>query len=63
MSAEIIELKPKNPGNGAREAIIDIVEIMMYGENASDAAFRADWILVMLGRRGFVVVPIDEVAE
>ena len=58
MTAEVIELKPRNPGNGTREALMDIVRSCNGEEIASD---WADWILIELAMRGFMVVPIEEV--
>lgn len=47
-----------NEKNPAREAMIGIVGHMT--PNRDDAKFRADWILLMLAERGFVVVPLGE---
>lgn len=56
MSAEIIPL-PIARGNGAREALVDIVE-GLPGRDLSDAVFLADWLLLELALRGFVIAPL-----
>jgi hypothetical protein len=57
MSAEIIDVKAKrNPGNGAREALIEILSYMTIVDQR-DAAAHAEQVLMELWVRGFKIVP------
>lgn len=63
MTAQIIDLPrrdiPRNPGNGARETLIDLA-LTLDTPGQADAERRADYILAGLWARGFKVVPVDE---
>lgn len=58
---EVVELYPKNPGNGAREAIEEYfaeegLGLLMPG---SDLA-RPDHLLAALWAKGFKIVPTND---
>jgi hypothetical protein len=56
MSAEIIDLKAKRPpGNGAREALIDLLNDLPCEVRRT----RAEHFLMELWARGFKVVPLE----
>lgn len=69
MTAEIITLpvvrverqtEPPNPGNGAREALIEIAETLPTTLDRPGAALCwSDWLLAELWARGFKVVPVE----
>jgi hypothetical protein len=61
MTAEIIDLPrrdiPRNPGNGAREALIELA--LTFDNTGQDDAERwTDYILAELWARGFKVMPV-----
>jgi hypothetical protein len=57
MSAEIIDIKAKRPpGNGAREALIEIG--LQQGRSGNAPAYWAELVLMDLWARGFKVVPL-----
>lgn len=62
MSAEIIDMPRRepvrNPGNGAREALIE-VGFLLPDTSPADAARWADWLLAEFWARGFKVVPVE----
>jgi hypothetical protein len=59
--AEIINLADKRPadpnaaGNGAREALIAVAQSLPNDTGQNDAEKWADWILLELAERGFLV--------
>lgn len=60
MSAEIIDLKAKrHPGNGAREALIEIVSDLPFAVDQRVAAAWAEQVLMELWVRNFKIVPIE----
>ena len=63
MTAEIVDLGARrpvpNPGNGAREALIDIAEDLPDILTA-EAALWAYWLLGKLWERGFKIVPLTD---
>jgi hypothetical protein len=61
MTADIIDLRasaPVRPGNGAREALIEVAETLP-NTSREDAEKWADWVLAEYWLRGFKVVPIE----
>lgn len=58
MSADIIQLParvaPEPSGNGAREALAEVLAIYGYPEGIADA------LLALLWGAGFKIVPIDD---
>jgi hypothetical protein len=51
---------PRNPGNGAREALIAIAETLPSTlESPNDALCWSDWLLCELWDRGFKIVPLE----
>jgi hypothetical protein len=64
VSADIIDLAShRNPGNGAREAMIDLLQdnhISARPLGKWDCPAVADYILALLWERGFKVVPLDD---
>lgn len=61
MTAQIIDLPFKGsrfPGNGAREAMIDVGQALP-NTSTEDAARWADWMLGEMWIRGFKVVPVE----
>ena len=48
----------RNRGNGAREALIDVGELLP-NTSTEDAARWADWLLAEFWARGFKVVPVE----
>jgi hypothetical protein len=65
MSAEIIDLKAKhrsrNPGFGAREALIDIVSDLPFMVDQRVAAAWAEQVLMELWIRKFKIVPLEHI--
>lgn len=65
MSADIISLdehrQPPEPGNGAREALIEIGENCPFHVECDVVIHWADDLLVHLWMRGFKIVPVDDV--
>lgn len=63
MTAEIIDLPRRhpvgNPGNGAREALIETALTLPNETSQNDAAAWSDWILAELWARGFKVMPLE----
>jgi hypothetical protein len=60
MSAEIIQIGDRrDPGNGAREALIDLAMTLPNDTGRNDAAAWSDWILMELWDRGYKVVRLD----
>ncbi len=63
MSAEIIDLvamqRARNPGNGAREALIDIVSDLPFMVDQRVAAAWAEQLLMELWVRNFKIVTIE----
>ena len=59
MTATLIPF-PKNEGNGAREALIEIIQHLPQRPSVAEATFQGDWLLLMLADRGFVLVPMEE---
>ncbi|MDE2020534.1 MAG: hypothetical protein KGJ13_09385 [Patescibacteria group bacterium] len=59
LMADVISLDehraPPNPGNGAREALIELFS----GTNVSDPEQFADTLLAELWMRGFMVAPLN----
>lgn len=59
--AEIINLADKRPaglnagGNGAREALIEVAKSLPNDTSQNDAEKWADWILLELAARGYLV--------
>lgn len=60
MTADIIPL-PKRDGNGAREALADILSEPLVGMLvAFDKARATDAILLRLAAAGFIIVPMED---
>jgi hypothetical protein len=63
MSAEIIDFPcggpVRNPGNGAREAVVEIGLELPNDTQRREAEMWADWLLAELWIRGFKVVPVE----
>lgn len=61
MSAEIIDLPrrdaPRNPGNSAREALIDLA-LTFDNTGQADAERWTDYVLAELWAHGFKVMPV-----
>lgn len=49
----------RNPGNGAREALIECLGLAPVPENGMDAL--ADYILAWLWTQGFKIVPLNTI--
>ena len=62
--SDVIDLNsrrpPPNPGNGAREALIEIGKDCPFHVQDNLAAYWSDDVLIRLWERGFKVVPIEE---
>lgn len=65
MTAEIISLADRRPGeassagNGAREALIEVMSGDMPERLGKWDEADTDWILAMLWYRGFKIVPLE----
>jgi hypothetical protein len=60
MSAQIIPLIANQSGNGAREALIEMVKQLPQRSDLHEAALQADWLLCSLWLKGFKIVPLQE---
>lgn len=63
MSENVVDLSKHrpapNPGNGAREALIDIALALPNDTRQAEAESWSDWILAELWAAGFKVVPLQ----
>jgi hypothetical protein len=48
MSEKVVQIRPPNPGNGAREVLIELL-----GEDFTED--QADWLLMALWDRGYKI--------
>lgn len=61
---DVIDLNSRrplpNPGNGAREALIEIGKDCPFHVQDDLASYWSDDVLIRLWERGFKVVPLEE---